>query len=125
MPLDPASETNVVAELGRRLALHRAARELTQAELAEQAGVARSTVQRLEGGESIQLASFVKILRALDRLDALDAVLAEQVRSPLAELRRERERRRRVRHKTGEREAEPHPDPAPWTWGDETEDDAG
>jgi len=121
MPSDHISHEGSVAELGRRVAAHRSARNLTQGELADRAGVARSTVQRIEGGESIQLASFVKLLRALDRLDALDAVLAPEIRSPLADLERERvrARRRRVRHKRGDRGAPPaDAEGAPWTWGD-------
>lgn len=91
------SDAGVVRELGRRLAVHRAARNLTQDEFAAAAGVSRSTVQRIERGDSIQLTSFVKLLRVLDRLDALDALLAPEPRSPLAELERERARGQRVR----------------------------
>ena len=94
------SDDVVVAELGRRLARLRGAQNLRQDEFAEKAGVGRSTIQRLERGESIQLTSFVKILRALDRLDALEAVFPEEMRSPLADLRRARSRdRQRVRHR--------------------------
>jgi transcriptional regulator with XRE-family HTH domain len=111
-----ASDDGVIAELGQRLAAHRAARNLTQGELADRAGVARSTVQRLERGQSIQLASLVRLLRSLDRLGALDAVLPAGVRSPLAELERERSRRRRrVRHRSGA------PEDPEWSWGEEDE----
>lgn len=123
MPIDQISDDAIVAELGRRLALHRTTRNLTQGEFANRAGVARSTVQRVERGDSIQLSSFVKMLRALDRLDAVDAVLAPEVRSPVAELQRQRARRRRVRHRVGEGEAASSaPESAPWTWGDQSED---
>lgn len=97
MPIDATTDFGVLAELGRRVALHRIARDMTQAQFADQAGVARSTVQRIERGDSIQLSSFVKILRVLDRLDALDAVLVPEIRSPIAELERQRARRKRVR----------------------------
>lgn len=94
--IDP-SDTAVVAEVGRRVAVARIARQLTQDQFADVAGVGRSTVQRLERGDSIQLTSFVKILRALDRLEAFDAVLPREVRSPLAELERAQRRTQRVR----------------------------
>lgn len=121
MPVSPTTDDAIVAELGRRLAAHRVARNLTQAQFADDAGVARSTIQRIEGGASIQLSSFVKILRALDRLDALDAVLAPSARSPLADLQRERRRPRRVRPKPApkpEQASAPEPPASPWTWGD-------
>ncbi len=113
------SDDGVVAELGRRVATHRAARDLTQSEFADEAGVGRSTVQRLERGDSIQLLSLVKILRALGRLDALDAVLAPDVRSPLVELERERSRRQRVRHRRERGPGTTAAGESAWTWGDE------
>lgn len=121
------TDIGIVVETGRRVAAARVARQLTQDQFADAAGVGRSTVQRLERGESIQLTSFVKILRALDRLDAFDAVLPSESRSPLAELERERRRPQRVRPRRGgnDRTSEqattedsaPH-DAPPWTWGD-------
>lgn len=116
MLLAQLSDDAIVAELGRRIALHREGLNLTQGELADRAGVARSTVQRIERGDSIQLSSLVKLLRALDRVDALDAVLAADRRSPVAELQRQRERRRRVRHPAGEQPPKSGGDT--WTWSD-------
>ena len=109
----------VVGELGRRLAAHRIERNLTQSELADAAGVARSTVQRIEGGGSIQLASLVRIMRSLHLLDELDAALPATIELPLAEFERRYGRaRRRVRHGTRS-SGTPTPDDAPWRWGDE------
>lgn len=111
------TDAGVVEEVGRRLAVHRAVRNLTQDDLAEAAGVARSTVQRLERGDSIQLTSFVKLLRVLDRWEALEAVLPPEVRSPLAELERERGQRQRVRGK--DRASGAADGARTWTWGSE------
>lgn len=136
MHFDEITDDAVVLELGGRVAAHRLARNLTQGEFAQLAGVGRSTVQRIERGESIQLSSFVKLLRALDRLDGLDALLSATVRSPLADLERERGRRQRARRsggtgtprgqRLGRPARPPVPDPegdspvdAPWVWGDE------
>lgn len=120
MLLVDLADDAIVAELGRRIALHRAGLNLTQGELADRAGVGRSTVQRIERGDSIQLSSLVKLLRAVGRVDALDAVLAAELRSPVAELQRQRERRRRVRHRQGEQAQSPE-DGSAWAWGDEDE----
>lgn len=108
------SDPEIVAELGRRVSQHRIALNLTQAEFADRAGVGRSTVQRIEGGESIQLLSFVKILRALRRLEGIDAILAPDIVSPLAEIDRRRQRSR-VRKSVKDEDE----DSEPWTWGDE------
>lgn len=122
MQLAQMSDDAIVAELGRRIALHREGLNLTQGEFADRAGVGRSTVQRIERGDSIQLSSLVKLLRAVGRVDALDAVLAAELRSPVAELQRQRERRQRVRHRHGDSEQPPPASEGPaWTWGDEDE----
>ena len=46
-----ATDAAVLTELGGRLTRLRLERNLTQAQLAEQAGVSKRTVQRLESGD--------------------------------------------------------------------------
>lgn len=109
----------ILEELGGRLARQRIAHGLTQSQLADAAGVGRATLQRLERGESVQMTSLIRVLRSLDLLGALDALVPETVVSPLAELERaRRSQRRRVRvtdHDAAGSAAEP------WTWGDDDE----
>lgn len=109
-------------ELGRRLELHRLERNRTQAELAEEAGIGRATLQRLERGQSVQTVSLLKLLRALGLLSALDAALPEQVRLPIAELEREQRReRRRARHGRSGGPAGSSEGSEAWRWGEEPE----
>lgn len=109
----------VLAELGRRLERHRLQRNLTQDQLAAEAGIGRATLQRLERGESVQTNSLIKLLRALDLLGALDAVLPEALARPIAQLDRERGRgaRRRARASRADREADAGQEG--WAWGEE------
>lgn len=51
------SDEAVLAELGQRLARLRVERDYTQAMLAEQAGISKRTLERLEAGPSCQLNS--------------------------------------------------------------------
>jgi putative transcriptional regulator len=69
----------VLSELGRRLERTRLERSLTQRELAGEAGVERKAVQRIEGGETVKLTSLIRVLRALELLDALDRLVAEPI----------------------------------------------
>jgi len=62
-------ENAPLATLGHRLEQRRLARDLTQATLAREAGVSKSTIERLENGASVQLANLVRVLRALELLD--------------------------------------------------------
>lgn len=113
---DPA----VLAEIGQRLAQHRLERNLTQAELAKEAGVSNRTLIRLEGGESTQLTNLIRILRALDLLANLDVFIPPTVPSPIEQLRSEGKRRKRASRKSDA----PDPDKE-WTWGDGDEADSG
>lgn len=109
----------VLSELGARLERTRLERDLSQRELAAAAGVERKAIQRIEAGEPVRLVSFVRVLRALDLLDALDRLVPEPLPSPIELLKLHGRRRRRA---SGERRRDiPEEDgQASWRWGDET-----
>ena len=110
----------VLTELGRRFERHRLQRNRTQAEMADEAGIGRATLQRIERGQSVQSTSLIKLLRALGLLAALDVALPESVDLPIAELEREQRRtRRRARGRRGRRS--PEQAGQAWRWGDEPE----
>lgn len=109
-----AADAAVLQELGQRLAAARLARNLTQVELAAEAGVSKRTLERLETGQAAtQLSGFVRVCRALRLLDRLDALVpAAAAASPLVELERQGKRRRRA---SGSKAQQPR---KPWTWGE-------
>ena len=105
----------VLADVGRRLAHARLQANLTQAELARRAGVGRSTVERLEAGNSTQLANFIRILRVLELLEAVMQAVPEPGLSPMELLESRAGGRKRARGR-----AEPEaPSAKPWRWADE------
>jgi transcriptional regulator with XRE-family HTH domain len=110
---DPA----VLEELGLRLRRTRLERNLSQAQLAGEAGIGRATLQRIEEGGGGSLISLVRILRALDLLDDLDRLVPEPAPSPLDELRRQG--RRRQRAGSPRSPESPRRGPGPWRWDDE------
>ena len=89
------TDATVQAELGRRIARTRLARDWSQARLAEEAGLGRATVERLELGEPSKLATLIRVLRALDMLSSLDRLLPEPPPSPIAALELAGRQRRR------------------------------
>lgn len=118
MRIDPnGSDALVLDELGRRLARTRLERNLSQQQLAHEAGVSKATIERLEAGEPIKSTSLVRALRALGLLDALDRLIPEPLPSPVERLRLQGRQRRRARG-SGRREI-PAEDAKPWRWGDE------
>lgn len=108
------SDEAILHELGGRLAAARLVRNLTQAALAQEAGVAKRTVERLESGQvATQLSGFVRVCRALGLLEGLDALVPEGAASPIAQLRlRGRQRQRATGRKASPAAAKK------WTWGD-------
>lgn len=54
------TDAAVLAELGDRLSRRRLQRNLTQAQLAREAGVSKRTVIRLERGESSQVTNLIR-----------------------------------------------------------------
>lgn len=105
----------VLGEIGQRLNRRRLDLNLTQAEVAEQAGVSKRTVERLEAGESIQLSTFVRLLRVLDWLGGMERLLPETGPSPIQLLKLKGKERQRATG-TSARLEEPS---QPWTWGDD------
>ena len=111
---DLQSDTAILRELGERLGGYRLRLSLTQAQLAEQAGISKRTVERIEAGHSAQLSSLVRILRVLELLSGLEQLVPESGGSPMALLQRqgrERQRASGAREKTAQ--------PGRWSWGDE------
>ncbi len=91
----------VLREVGARLRGFRLQQNVTQAALAENAGVGHATVKRAEAGESIRLESLVKILRALGRVEALDSFLPEPLVSPIQLVEQSKRGRQRARGSRG------------------------
>ena len=105
----------VLTLLGGRLAQVRLSRDVTQQQLAAEAGVGKTVVERLENGKSITLANVVRVLRALDLLDELLNVVPESRLRPAELVEREGRRRQRA-SRARLRESK---QAAPFVWGDQ------
>lgn len=117
-PFQQATDAAALAELGRRLADRRLELDLTQGRLAREAGVSKRTVERLEAGESAQLTSLIRVLRALGLLGRLDGLVPEREPGPLDLLAgAEREARRRATP-AEDRGADRADADGGWSWGD-------
>ncbi len=95
MNFEVMSDKAILAEIGQRVQRERLNRDLAQADLARNAGVSRRALQKLEAGQVCTLASLVRLIRALGKLDAFEVFLPPQGISPiqLAKLKgRERQR---------------------------------
>ncbi len=119
------TDSAVLAELGKRLAARRLERNLTQAELAAEAGLSKRTVLRLESGESTQLTNLVRVLRALDLQGALTALVPAAGARPLEQLHSAGKRRKRASRRGTRAGSDPGSGAktrSEWTWNDAASD---
>ncbi len=106
------SPNTIIATLGRQLNDIRLSQNISQQQLAERAGVSRSTLTRLADGKPISLDSFVRVMQALGLSDHLAALLPDPSVRPVERVRLDGGERQRAGRKSAAA-------PAPWTWGDE------
>ncbi len=110
----PLTDEAVLAEIGERITRCRLDLQLTQAAVAEQAGVSKRTLERIEAGASAQMSSIIRIMRALNLLPGLDAMIPETRQRPMDLLKR----KGKVRQRASSQRRSESPD-APWSWNDE------
>lgn len=108
---DLLTDDAVLAELGARIASRRVELQMTQAAVAEQAGIAKRTLERMEAGQTSQLVTLVRVLRVLDAASGLDGLLPEFGPRPMDLLKqkgnvRQRASGKRATQATGK----------PWQW---------
>ena len=87
-------------------------RDTLQAALAEQAGVSKRTVERLESGAvATQLPGFPRVCRTLGLLERFESLIPDAVPSPIEQLKQVRRKRQRASRQ------KPPAKPKNWTWG--------
>ena len=113
------TDAAVLEELGARLHRRRIDADLTQAQLAEEAGVSKRTVERIEAGHSTDLAMLIRVLRASKLIHGLESLIPDRAQSPIALLKHRGRERRRVGHPRGKPDRAPAPKASvPWKWGE-------
>lgn len=110
IPIERVSE-----ELGMRINLWRLSRQITMADMAEEMGVSRPTLQRLIEGGKTSTETLLRALRTLGLIGNLDVLVPDISSSPIARLEggTPLSERKRVAPKQ-----DPKPEDA-WVWGDE------
>lgn len=106
-----ASSDAVMQALFERIEEIRLSRNVSQAALAKEAGVSRSTMTRLAQGHGISVDSFVRIMLALGLAEHLAALLPNPNVRPVERVRLDGAERRRA---SPESKAS-----GDWTWKDE------
>jgi transcriptional regulator with XRE-family HTH domain len=93
----PPPVVRALRSIGDDLAVWRKLRGLTQAQLADRAGVARTTLVRLEGGDGgVSLENVLRVARALGILEAIPRAF-DPYESDVGRLRSDEQLPQRVR----------------------------
>lgn len=92
------TDVAIVEQIGRFIKHIRLDKNITQAQLAQAAGLNRWTISQIENGESVTLTSLIQILRALDILYVLNDFEVVETISPLAYAKFKKEQRQRARN---------------------------
>ena len=117
IPIDQLMGDEAILQmLGKRLASRRLELELSQAQLAEQAGVAKRSVERIEAGISTQTSTLIRVLRILGVLDNFVESIPETGPRPLDLLKLKGRERRRASPAAKRKRQDSE---EPWSWEDE------
>ncbi|MEO1029284.1 MAG: helix-turn-helix transcriptional regulator [Pseudomonadota bacterium] len=109
------SSENLIKSLCLRLDAIRLSQNISQADLALEAGVSRRTLTRLADGQAISLDSFVRVMQALGLTEHLISLLPDPTIRPIDRVRFAGQERQRARtRKRDDKKTE-----ASWVWGDE------
>jgi len=110
-----AIDSAVLREIGERIARHRLNRNLTQEAFANEAGISRPTLQRLESGRSAQTINLIRVLKTLGLLANFEALIPSPSASPIQQIKQ----KGMIRKRASQPIASSTDKPAPWKWGDE------
>ena len=77
------SDKAIMEVIGHFVQWHRLNQNKSQEQVAEAAGISRSTLSLLERGEKVRIDSFIQVLRVLDLLYIIDVFQIKEQISPL------------------------------------------
>ena len=112
-----ATSDQIEAALCKRLESIRLSRNITQAQLAEEAGVSPRTIGRLEKGQGVSVDTFIRIMMALGIQQSLEALLPDPTVRPIERIGIGSGERKRARPTQASDE---HP---LWSWANGEDDD--
>lgn len=114
MSRSQAEIEQLAARIGRGLAAERLSRNLTQAQLATEAGLSLSTLRRLEDGKNVSLDNLIRVMDALQIASRLDAL------TPALDIRPVERVRPAGRERQRAAPAASAPPASRWAWGDKS-----
>jgi transcriptional regulator with XRE-family HTH domain len=112
------TDAAILQEFGARLERRRIDANLTQAQLAEEAGISKRTLERIEAGRSTDWVMLVRALRALKLIVGLESLVSDRPQSPITLLKQKGRERKRVRRALSKSDRATAAGSVPWKWGE-------
>lgn len=112
-----ATSDQIEAALCKQVENIRLSRNITQIQLAEEAGVSPRTIGRLEKGQGVSLDTFIRILTALNIQQNLEALLPDPTVRPIERIDIGGSERKRARPSLSSDKR------TKWSWDDGEDDD--
>ncbi|HHA2592432.1 helix-turn-helix domain-containing protein [Stenotrophomonas pavanii] len=88
------SPDEIAEDLGRRIRARRLSANISQAALADKAGISRRALVQLEGGQGSSIRTLICVLKALGLAEHLSRIAPVPSVSPMAMLKARQSRRR-------------------------------
>ncbi len=98
------SDQTILRDIGKRVKQKRLKKNITQVQLAKNAGLNVSTIQGVENGSPFGMLSLIQILRALNLLDDINNFLPVETISPIQLVKMQGKDRQRASNKKGNKE---------------------
>ncbi len=107
-----ASSNKIEAALCKRVEEIRLSRNITQSQLAKEAGISARTVGRFEKGKGVSFDTFIRIMKALGIQQSLEALLPDPNVQPIQRVGINPTKRKRASSSAS------NDKPSTWKWGD-------
>ena len=98
MTIHLLNDKAIIEDLGIRVKQKRLDRNWSQAALAEKSGISPKTVQKMEQGSPVSLATLITILRAFGSLDDILKILPLKKIDPIALMNAKSNKKQRASH---------------------------
>ncbi|MFZ4591406.1 MAG: helix-turn-helix domain-containing protein [Ignavibacteria bacterium] len=93
------SDAAIIKEIGKRLKQIRLNQNLSQEKLSLLSGIDRITISRMESGRAVTTLTLIQVLRALNKLEILNAFRQEPEISPIKLLKLQEQQRKKASSK--------------------------
>ncbi len=100
------SDKSLSKMIGMFVKNHRLQQNITQDDVAKNAGISRSTLSLLERGETVTISTLLQVLRILDLLNVMETFRVQKQISPIELAKLEQQKRQRSRNKKNDKQPE-------------------